>query len=80
MKDFLMKLLSGKDNATPDVSRILLLLGAIAMVFYTGYDVIVHNTVFDAGSFGIAFGTLLAAGGAGIAIKGKTEPGTDVPE
>lgn len=79
MRDFLRKMLSGMDNTTPDVGRVLLFMGAIAMIVFTAADLIIHKGTFDIASFGTAYGILLGGGGLGIAVKAKTEPEPDTP-
>lgn len=74
MQKWLRMLLSGKDNMTPDIGRILLFIGALAMVFFTGYDMVINKTPFNSADFGVSFAAMLAGGGAGIAVKRSTEP------
>lgn len=56
------------DNETFDTGRILVVIAVIAMIFFVGYDLIVHKATFDSQSFGIGVGTLL--GGLGAYVFG----------
>lgn len=64
---------TGKDNNTIDLGRVLwakmslVFCGASLYAIYNGQE-------FDASLFGIGAGAVLAAGGAGLAVKAKTEP------
>lgn len=73
MKIFLKHCLTGKDNQTFDVARVLLAVGSMAFVVYTGWTVF-HTGVFDAQSYGTGFGLAMGGGGASIWAKAKTEP------
>lgn len=65
--------LTGIDGESYDVARVLLFLGGIAFIVYSGYHVW-HNRSFDFQSYGIGLGSILGGGGAGIGLKAKTEP------
>lgn len=73
MKEFFTKLFSGADNATVDLGRIL---WAKMSFVYCGASVyaIAQGQAFSPEMWGIGAGTVLAAGGAGLALKAKTEP------
>ncbi len=64
---------TGKDNETYDMGRILWAVGVVIFFGLAIYDVINSNK-FDALSYGTGLGGLLTGGGAGIALKSKTEP------
>lgn len=66
--------LTGIDNQTHDIGRHALFIGIVTFVFCTVWTV-VKGGPFDYQAFGIGFGALCAGGGAGIALKSKTEPG-----
>ena len=73
MMDMLRKSFTGKDNETLDIGRVLwakmslVFCGASIYAIYSGQ-------AFDPSMWGVGAGALLAAGGAGIAAKAKTEP------
>lgn len=73
MGNIIKNMLTGKDNETHDVVRVLGFLFGIALIIYEGYIVVVTQT-FDAVNFGIAAAGMLAAVGAGVALKQKAEP------
>ena len=72
-KCMLYQAFTGKDNQTIDVGRILWALGVLVFLYLSVYDII-RGSKFDAQMWGIGFGAVLAAGGAAIALKAKTEP------
>ncbi len=74
MRCFLRAILTGRDNATWDVGRVLLFLGGVVFLICTLVAVF-KGMSFEADKFGYGFGALLGGGGAGIGIKGGTEPG-----
>jgi hypothetical protein len=71
---FLTDILSGIDNKTPDIARLLWAISCIAFVFYSGWNVIVNKQVFNAIDFGGGAAGILAGGGIGVASKAATEP------
>ena len=73
MKEWLRKLLSGPDNVTPDIARVLALLGVVTYLGLSTWHAIKDHT-FDPEAYGIGLGTVLTAAGAFIGIKGHTEP------
>jgi hypothetical protein len=74
MTGFLRTLLTGKDNLTYDVARVLLFLGGIVFLFCTVIAVM-QSLQFDMEKFGYGLGALLGGGGVGLGAKGHTEPG-----
>lgn len=64
---------TGPDGATFDPARALWIAGCITFLIFTAHD-IYTNDKFDMINFGLAYGSLLAAGAAGIKIKESTEP------
>jgi hypothetical protein len=74
MRGFLRSMLTTADNQTADIGRVLLLLFGVALVILAFVDVL-RGHPFDAISFGAASGALLGGGGAGLALKLKSEPG-----
>jgi hypothetical protein len=73
MGDFLKSMLTGRDNLTYDVARVLLFMGGIVFLACTVIAVL-KSAQFDMDKFGYGFGTLLGGGGVGIGIKSHTEP------
>lgn len=73
MHKVITKLFTGVDNKTPDLLRVLVFVGAIFMVIYSGVSVY-RTGNFDPMAFGTGFGGLLAGGGAGVGFKRLTEP------
>lgn len=69
----LSDMFTGIDNATYDVGRLMWALGCIAYIGLSAYHCIVHG-VFDAPSWGLGFGGVLAGGGAALKLKQGTEP------
>ena len=73
LKGVLHNALTGPDNVTHDVSRILLFLTVIAAIGFEGYVVVITHT-FDIVDFGSGMAALLGFGAGGVAIKHFTEP------
>ena len=73
MGEFFTKLFSGADNKTVDLGRILWAKMSLVYCGATIYAIAQgHN--FSPEMWGVGAGAVLAAGGAGIAFKAKTEP------
>jgi len=66
-------LFTGPDGKTHDPARWLWILGIVAFVAFAGFEVY-KSGKFDMLNFGIAYGTLLGSGAAGVKIKETTEP------
>ena len=64
---------TGLDGETYDISRVLWMIGVVAFLCFTGYDVW-KNQKFDMASYGLAYSGLLAAGAVGVKIKESQEP------
>lgn len=65
--------LTGIDGESYDIARVLLLMGGIAFILYSGYHVW-RNGTFDFQAYGIGLGSIIGGGSAGIGLKAKTEP------
>lgn len=67
------QLFTGVDNETLDLGRVL---WAITMLVYCGLSIahLITSDQFDAQSWAIGAGAILAGGGGGIALKANTEP------
>jgi len=64
---------TGPDGKTYDPARALWFAGILTFLAFTGHD-LYKNGKFDMVNFGIAYGSLLVAGGAGVKLKETTEP------
>jgi hypothetical protein len=65
--------LTGKDNQTWDIARVLFALIGISFVALAIHAVM-HGASFDPQTYGVGAGSILGGGGAGIGMKAKTEP------
>lgn len=72
--NFITHLITGKDNSTFDLVRLLGLLGCLQALALVGYGVIAKGQSFDLQNFGIGFGALLGSLGAALKLKETTEP------
>ena len=73
MKKFLTAVLTGKDNLTYDVARVLLFFGGVVFLFCSVIAVL-KTAQFDMEKFGYGLGSLLGGGGIGIGAKAHAEP------
>lgn len=73
MKDFIQKLITGKDNSTPDIGRILWIIGVLAFIGLS-IAALIKGQSWEPEAYGIGLGAVLAGGGAGIGLKKATEP------
>jgi hypothetical protein len=73
MNAFIKSVLTGKDNLTYDVARVLLFLGGLVFLTCTLIAVI-KSLQFDMEKFGYGLGALLGGGGVGIGAKAHAEP------
>ena len=73
MKNIIRDWFTGPDGVTYDPARALWFVGVIAFLAFTGHSVWMGKE-FDMVNFGIAFSSLLVAGGAGVKIKESSEP------
>lgn len=65
--------ITGKDNASTDIGRVLFAASVVVVLGLETWSVIAQHP-FDIVSACGAIGGLLVCGGAGIAVKGHTEP------
>lgn len=68
-------LLTAKDGETYAPSRVYWLLAAITQIGLSTWAVVVHRQDFSSTDFGTGMGLVLTAGGLGVWITRKTEPG-----
>ena len=73
MNELLKQLLTGKDNTTYDIGRVTWLISMVAVIALAAYEV-THATI-SIRELAESLGIVSAAGGASVAMKGKTEPG-----
>jgi hypothetical protein len=71
--DFFKHMVTGIDNQTVDVARVLWIIGALSFLGLSAYEVQKTGT-FDMANFALAYSGLLAGGAAGVRIKAITEP------
>ena len=71
-------LLSGKDNYSLDIGRVL---WAVGMVQFFGMSMyaLIFGLAFDYISWSAGFGAILASGGAALKLKESTEPTNKAP-
>lgn len=74
MKSFFRMLLTGKDNETFEIARVLLFIGFASVLLFSGYDVLGQGHSFDALGYCTGLSALLFGGAGGIALKARTEP------
>ena len=73
MTRFFRLLLTGKDNQTYEIARVLLFFGFISFIAFAAYDVFASHH-FDPLNFSAGLTGLLFGGSGGIAVKARTEP------
>jgi len=73
VSQILKQLLTGKDCQTYDIGRVTWLISLLAVIALAFYEVM-NNTV-SIRELAESLGIVSAAGGASVAMKGKTEPG-----
>ena len=73
MSQFIKQLLTGKDNETYDIGRVTWLVSLIAVIALAFYEVMQNSVSIR--ELAQSLGIVSAAGGASVAMKGKTEPG-----
>lgn len=65
---------TGIDGESYDVGKALWVLASVMFCFLAGWAIIVNKQAFDALAYGSGLAVVLAAGGAAIGMKAKTEP------
>lgn len=73
IRDFLTHIVTGADNRTVDVARVLWIVGVVAFLCFAGFEVY-RSGNFNMTDFALAYSGLLAAGAAGVKIKETSEP------
>lgn len=75
MKAFLQHLLTGIDNRTYDLARVLGLVFGVEFAFLAAWAILKNKQAFDAVAFGGGAAAVLGAIGVAIKLKSNTEPG-----
>jgi len=70
---YLKHMITGMDNQTVDVARVLWIVGVVAFLGFTGCEVY-KSGHFNMTDFSLAYSALLAGGAAGVKIKETCEP------
>ena len=73
MNRVIKDLLTGPDGETHDPARWLWIVGVVCFLGFSGSQ-IYKSGAFDMVNFGLAYGSLLGAGAAGVKVKETTEP------
>ena len=73
MREFSRLLLTGKDNQTYEIARVLMFFGFLSFIAFAAYDVFLSHH-FDPLNFSAGLTGLLFGGSGGIAVKAHTEP------
>lgn len=73
MKKFITDILTGIDNQTIDIGRLLWALGVLVFLGIS-IGALVKGQPWEPEQYGIGLGAVLAGGGAGIGFKKGTEP------
>ena len=76
MKDMIKNIITGKDNKTVDIARLLWLVCTITVIGGWVWDII-HNNVIHIADFGQAVAVIAGAFGASLYMKKDTEPEID---
>jgi len=74
VKDFLIHILTGIDNRTYDLARLLGLMFGVQFLVLAAWAVITNKQPFDPVGYGTGAAAVLTAIGVAIALKSKTEP------
>lgn len=67
-------LLSGKDNRTPDIARVIWFLMSVEFMVLAAVAVATNKQDISFNDFGVGAAALLAAGGIAVGMKTKAEP------
>ena len=75
LREVIKNLLTAKDGTTYAPARVYWCLGSLQFLVLAAWSTILHRNAFNATDFGTGFGLILTAGGLGVWITRKTEPG-----
>lgn len=67
--NILRHILTGDDNSTYDLTRMLAFVAALEGLGLLGYTVVCKGAAFDLQQFGIGFGVLFASLGAALKLQ-----------
>jgi hypothetical protein len=70
----LMDCITGPDNRTVDIARVLWILGTASFIGMALWNVAGLHNAPDLMAYGGGFSAVLVGGGAGVGFKGHTEP------
>jgi hypothetical protein len=73
MRNLWITLFTGKDNKSLDVGRIIWFMSVLSFIVFAFLGLYMDKPT-DSIAYGTGLSTLLAAGGAALGLKGKTEP------
>jgi len=73
--NWVRNLLTGKDNQTIDMGRVLWAVSLVSLVGNEAYAIGWHGQPFDPSAFATGCAAILAGGGAALGFKAHTEPG-----
>lgn len=74
IKAMMKQMLTGIDNSTLDIGRILWAMGILVFFGLSIYALVHKGQTFDPIAWGTGFGCALAGGGAALGFKKGTEP------
>ena len=74
MGQFFRTLLTGKDNQSFDIARVLWGGCVVVLCAMEGHAMVYLHQAFDPVEFAKGAAMVLAAGGVGVAVKSHTEP------
>lgn len=80
MNKVIKDLFTSLDGESFDIGRVLWAFGVITFLCLSAYTVIWQGKAFAMQDFGIGIGATLAAGGAALGFKAKTEPPKSLKE
>jgi hypothetical protein len=74
-RQILRDLLTAKDGQTYAPARVYWCVGCVEFVVLAAWSVVKQGNPFDATNYGTGIAAILAAGGCGVWLTRKTEPG-----
>lgn len=77
MNTFIRHLVTDYDNKTFDTGRVIGITVILSMVFFEGYDILVHSGKFDPQAYGAGVAAVLAGLGAYIFGDNTKRPDED---
>jgi hypothetical protein len=77
MRRLFLTALTGRDNVSIDIGRVVWSGLSVALAAFEGHAVIWLHQPFDPVAFATGAGAILAAGGAAIGMKAHAEPGAN---